>query len=100
MQHQVPLKSEEYFRRNALVNLVEYCPLATSVDEIVHKIFTASVSAGYQNVFVYKFETDSQIVAPDNAISLSLSKCDFLSQHSNVNTALNFYQIMTVRPWI
>lgn len=35
MQHQVPLKSEGYFQRNALVNVEEYCPLATSVDEIV-----------------------------------------------------------------
>lgn len=35
MQHQVPLKSEGYFQRNTLVNVVEYCPLATSVDEIV-----------------------------------------------------------------
>lgn len=34
MQHQVPLKSG-YFQRNALVDVVEYWPLATSVDEIV-----------------------------------------------------------------
>lgn len=35
MQHEVPLKSEGYFQREALVSVVEYRPLAISVDEIV-----------------------------------------------------------------
>lgn len=98
MQHQVLLKSEGYIQRNALVNVVEYYPLATSADEIVLSNITASVKAGYQNGFVYKFETDSEIVAPDNAISLSM--CDCLPQSSTVNTALTFYQKMTGKPWI
>lgn len=54
----------------------------------------------YQNGFVYKFETDSETGAPDNAISHSLSMCDSLPQSSNDNTALTFYQKMTVKPWI
>lgn len=35
MQLEVPLKSEGYFQKEALVIVVEYYPLTTSVDEIV-----------------------------------------------------------------
>lgn len=35
-------------------------------------------------------------VGPENAISLSLWTCDFLPQSSNDNTALTFYQNMTM----
>lgn len=34
-QHQVPQKSEGYLQENALVNVAEYCPLATSADGIM-----------------------------------------------------------------